>query len=47
MSFAFDPDEKLNVYTGDFKVEVMVHPLHTIQPGKYVIRGSLEIPGLR
>ncbi len=42
MSFAFAPDEKLNVYTGDFKVEVMVHPLHTIQPGKYVVRGSLK-----
>jgi hypothetical protein len=42
MSFAFAPDEKLNVYTGDFKVDVIVHPLHIIQPGKYVVRGSLK-----
>jgi len=42
MSFAFAPDEKLNVYTGDFKVDVVVHPLHTVEPGKYVVRGSLK-----
>jgi Thiol:disulfide interchange protein DsbD, N-terminal len=42
MSFAFDPDEKLNVYTGDFKVDVQVHPLHSAQTGKYVIRGTLK-----
>jgi hypothetical protein len=41
-SFAFAPDEKLNVYTGDFKVDVVVHPLHTVAPGKYVMRGSLK-----
>jgi hypothetical protein len=42
MSFAFAPDEKLNVYTGDFKVDVVVHPLRSVQPGKYVVRGSLK-----
>lgn len=42
MSFAFDPDEKLNVYTGDFAVDVSVHPMHTAQTGKYVIRGTLK-----
>lgn len=42
MSFAFSADEKLNVYTGDFKVEVVVHPLHTVEPGKYAVRGSLK-----
>lgn len=42
MSFAFAPDEKLNVYTGDFKVEVSVHPLHSVVPGKYVVRGALK-----
>lgn len=42
MSFPFDPDEKLNVYTGDFKVDVLVHPLHNAQTGKYVIRGTLK-----
>jgi hypothetical protein len=42
MSFAFAPDEKLNVYTGEFKVNVLVRPLHSVQPGKYVVRGSLR-----
>jgi hypothetical protein len=42
MSFAFAPDEKLNVYTGDFKIEVLVRPLRSVQPGKYVVRGSLR-----
>jgi len=42
MSFAFAPDEKLNVYTGEFKVGVLVRPLHSVQPGKYVVRGSLK-----
>jgi hypothetical protein len=42
MSFPFDPDEKLNVYTGDFKVDVLVHPMHTAQTGKYIIRGTLK-----
>jgi hypothetical protein len=42
MSFAFAPDEKLNVYTGDFEVDVLVRPLHSVQPGKYIIRGTLK-----
>jgi Disulphide bond corrector protein DsbC len=42
MSFAFDPDEKLSVYTGDFKVEVQVRPLRSVQPGKYIVRGTLK-----
>jgi hypothetical protein len=42
MSFAFAPDEKLNVYTGDFKVDVLVRPLHSVQPGKYIVRGTLK-----
>ena len=42
MSFAFAPDEKLNVYTGDFKVNVLVRPLRSVQPGKYIVRGSLK-----
>src|SRR5208337_2567867 len=42
MSFAFAPDEKLNVYTGDFNVDVLVRPLHSVQPGKYVVRGTLK-----
>lgn len=42
MSFAFAPDEKLNVYTGDFKVGVLVRPLSSVQPGKYIVRGTLK-----
>ena len=42
MSFAFAPDEKLNVYTGDFRVDVLVRPLHSVQAGKYVVRGTLK-----
>jgi len=42
MSFAFAPDEKLNVYTGAFNVNVSVRPLHSVQPGKYIVRGTLK-----
>ena len=42
MSFAFAPDEKLNVYTGDFRVDVLVRPLHSVLPGKYMVRGNLK-----
>jgi hypothetical protein len=42
LSFAFAPDEKLNVYTGDFEVNVLVRPLQSVQPGKYVVRGNLK-----
>lgn len=42
MSFAFAPDEKLNVYTGDFKVDVLVRPLRSVTAGKYVVRGTLK-----
>lgn len=42
LSFPFSPDEKLNVYTGDFTIKVAVHPLHSVTPGKYVMRGVLR-----
>jgi thiol:disulfide interchange protein len=42
MSFAFAPDEKLNVYSGDFEVDVLVRPLKSVVPGKYMIRGNLK-----
>src|ERR1700731_2833057 len=42
MSFAFAPDEQLNVYTGDFKVDVLVRPLRSVQAGKYIVRGTLK-----
>lgn len=42
MSFAFAPDDKLNVYTRDFKVGVIIRPLRGAQSGKYMLRGSLK-----
>lgn len=42
MSFAFAPDEKLSVYSGEFDLEVMVRPLASVLPGKYVFRGELK-----
>ena len=41
-SFPFAPDEKLNVYTGDFAVNVTVRPLKTVLPEKYAIHGVLK-----
>jgi hypothetical protein len=41
-SFPFSPDEKLNVYSGDFAIKVAVHPLHSVVPGKYVMHGVLR-----
>jgi hypothetical protein len=42
MSFAFAPDEKLSVYSGEFDVAVMVRPMASVLPGKYVFRGELK-----
>jgi len=42
LSFPFSPDEKLNVYTGDFTIALAVHPLHSVVPGKYVMHGTLR-----
>jgi hypothetical protein len=42
VSFPFSPDEKLNVYTGDFTIAVAVHPLHSVVPGRYTMRGVLR-----
>jgi hypothetical protein len=41
-SFPFAPDEKLSVYSGDFSVEVLVHPLRSVLPAKYAIHGQLN-----
>lgn len=41
-SFSFAPDEQLNVYTGDFRVDVLVRPLHSVTVGKYIVRGTLK-----
>jgi Disulphide bond corrector protein DsbC len=42
MSFAFAPDDKLSVYTGEFPVVVEVRPLAEVIPAKYMIRGELK-----
>jgi hypothetical protein len=42
LAFPFSPDEKLNVYNGDFTITVAVHPLHAVVPGKYVMHGLLR-----
>ena len=42
VSFPFSPDEALSVYTGDFTITVAVHPLKSVQPGKYVMHGMLR-----
>jgi len=42
MSFPFAPEEKLNVYSGDFSVGLLVRPLHSVTPGKYVVHGVLK-----
>lgn len=41
-SFPFAPDEKLNVYTGDFAVAIVIRPLKTVLPTKYAIHGFLK-----
>ena len=45
LTFPFSPDEKLSVYTGDFTIKLAVHPLHSVVPGKYVMRGTLRYQG--
>lgn len=42
LAFPFSPDQKLNVYSGDFTVAVGVHPLLSVTPGKYVMHGVLR-----
>jgi len=42
LSFPFMPDQKLNVYSGDFTINVAVHPLASVVPGKYVMHGVLR-----
>jgi hypothetical protein len=41
-SFTFDPSEKLNVYSGDFAVDVTVRPLKTVLPANYAVHGTLK-----
>ncbi len=41
-TFAFDPTEKLNVYTGIFAVSALVRPLNTVAASPYTVRGNLK-----
>ena len=41
-SFAFDPNDKLNVYSGDFAIKVSVRPLKTVLLAKYAVHGTLK-----
>ena len=47
MSFAFAPDDKLSVYTGEFPVVVEVRPLAEVIPAQVHDSRRAEIPGLR
>jgi hypothetical protein len=42
LSFEFDPNEKLSVYTGDFTITVGVRPLKDVTQGKYAVHGTLR-----
>jgi hypothetical protein len=42
MSFAFAPEDKVSVYTGEFPVVVEVRPLAEVVPAQYMIRGELK-----
>ncbi len=43
-SFPFAPDEKINVYSGDFPVEVVLHPLKSVIATKYAVLARPIIP---
>lgn len=42
LSFDFAPEEKLNVYAGEFGVSAMVRPARNTSPGRYRVRGNLK-----
>jgi Disulphide bond corrector protein DsbC len=42
MSFAFAPDDKLSVYTGEFPVTLELRPLAEVLPARYMIHGVLR-----
>ena len=42
LSFDFAPNEKLNVYAGDFDVSAMVRPARNTSPGRYRVHGNLR-----
>ena len=42
LSFAFSPQEKLNVYAGDFTVRAELRALRSAPPGSYKVQGELR-----
>jgi len=42
LSFPFAPDEKLSVYSGDFKVTATARTVGSIRPGTYRVHGELK-----
>jgi hypothetical protein len=42
LTFAFAPDQKLSVYTGDFTVSALVSAARACPPGRYRVRGTLK-----
>jgi hypothetical protein len=41
-SFAFDPTEKLNVYTGEFPIVLRVRPARGASAGTFKVHGDLQ-----
>jgi hypothetical protein len=41
-SFPFSPDEKLNVYSGDFSIDAVLKATANTPPGTYPIKGELR-----
>jgi hypothetical protein len=41
-SFAFAPEDKLSVYSGEFAIGVVVRPLKTVLPSNYAVHGRLN-----
>ena len=42
VSFPFSPDSKLNVYSGDFTIHLMLDPSTSVVPGSYAMHGVLR-----
>jgi Thiol:disulfide interchange protein DsbD, N-terminal len=41
-SFPFAPKQKLSVYTGEFRLSVVVRPLSSVLPAEYAVHGTLK-----
>jgi hypothetical protein len=41
-AFAFDPSEKLNVYSGEFPITLQVRPAHGASAGTFKVHGDLQ-----